>query len=258
MARKPKIKSSKLAWGVFWLLVAGLILANHLGGFVQLGVWSIVRAALALIMVFHCFVSLSFASLPIPLAALYYIFQAQLGWPFIAFWTLALVAVLVTCAFYILLPRRYGSRKHFVFVAGEGKKRKHYSEDDDDCIEGQIEEGDDENNPYISVRFGGASRYLRSACLETAELNCSFGALEVYFDNVKLSPDGAEVYVDCKFGAIEIYVPGHWRVIDDMSASLGSAEVSRRLQKADTDAPTMTIKGNVSLGSVEVSRIKGS
>jgi len=258
MAGKQKTRSSKLAWGIFWLLIAGLILANYFGGFVQLGVWSIVIAALALVVLFYCIVTLSFASLLIPIAALYYIFQTPLELPYVAFWTLALVTLLVTCGLHILLPKSFGIGPHFVVIAGDDFKRKRSNRKGDEDSDAHIEEGDDENNPFINVSFGAASRYLHSDCLETAELNCSFGAMEVYFDHVQLSPNGAEVYVFCKFGSVEIYVPGHWRVIDDMSTTAGSADVSRRFQTADADAPTITLTGKVAFGSVEVNRIKGS
>jgi len=258
MAGKNKVKSSKLAWGVFWLLIAGLILANYFGGFVQLGVWSIIIAALALVVLFYCIVTLSFASLPIPIAALYYIFQTSLELPFVTFWTLAVVALLVTCGLHILLPRKLGIRPHFGVITGDDLKRKRSGRKGAEYSDANIEEGDDDNNPFISVNFGAACRYLHSDCLETAELDCAFGALEVFFDNVQLGPNGAEVNAFCKFGAIDIYIPGHWRVIDEMSTTAGNAEVSRRFQNADADAPTITLKGSVTFGSVEVSRIKGS
>ena len=255
MERNNKAKSSKFAWGIFWLLIAGLILANYFGGFVQLGVWSIVIAALTLVILFHCIATLSFASLPIPIAALYYIFQKPLELPFVTFWTLALVALLITCGLHVLLPRRFSGIKYGVFVYDDGKKRRRRNRGGIEPPDAHIEEGDDDNNPYIDVHFGSFCRYLRSACLESAELACSFGALEVYFDHVQLGPNGAEAFVNCKLGSIEIYVPGHWRVIDEMSTSLGAVEISRRLQEAGADAPTLTLTGNVSLGSVEVKRI---
>jgi len=258
MKRKHRAKTSKLAWGVFWLLIAGLIMANYFGGFVQLTVWNVVIGALALIVLFHCLATLSVATLPIPVAALYYIFQAPLGLPFVAFWTLVLVTLLVTCGLHVLLPGKLGSRKHFAVVFDDDKNRGRHSGSEGDRTKTQIDEGDDDNNPYISVQFGGVSRYLHSDNLETADLNCAFGGLEVFFDHVKLSPNGAEVYVNCKFGAIEIYVPSHWRIIDDVTTSLGSAEVDRRIKPSGPDAPTLRLHGNVAFGSVEVCRIKGT
>jgi predicted membrane protein len=274
-------KTSRIAWGFFWLLLAGLVLANYFGGFVELGFWSITIAVIATVVLFHCIISLSFASIPIPIAALYYILQpilAQpLGLPEIRFWTLVLVTVLVTIAFNLMLPKRFKSVTGVHVDLGNKRNKKRDKgenrfdlpiEDADVVIingartEGnertKVEEGDDANNPYISVSFGAASRYLHSDCLESADLSCSFGSLEVYFDNVTLSPDGAEVNVSCSFGNIEIYVPSHWRVIDDISSSLANAEVNRNLMRNDVDSPTLKVTGSVSLGNVEVNRIKGS
>ena len=296
MTRKSRMRSSKIAWGFFWFLLAGLILANALGGFVQLTIWGIIIGAIATVILFHCFATLSFASIPIPLAALYYIFQAPLGLPSVGFWTIAAVAVLLTIGMHVILPRRYSSGKFVNIGINEGMRhRKRYTsggsansgsadaEDADVIIDGnddgggngagnadngrdyteanektKIEEGDDANNPYISVSFGYASRYLHADALESAELSCSFGGMEVYFDNVTLSPNGAEVNVNCSFGSMEIFVPSDWRVIDEVNASLANAEVSRRLQGNDADAPTIRVTGSVSLGNLEIKRIKGS
>ena len=291
MRSKIRVRSSKIAWGLFWLLMAGLVLVNYFVGFVELGVWSIIIAAVAAIALFHCLATLNLAALPLPLAALYFIFQIPLELPFIPFWTLVLATSLVTIGLSIMLPRRL---KHGKFVNvnlgnndsryyhKKNKKKHKYNvhvEDGEVIIDGgsvhikdgetvingdydetsgktKIEEGDDVNNPYISVSFGGAVRYLHSECLESAELRCSFGNLEVYFDNVTLSPNGADVNVNCNFGNVEIFVPSHWRVVDEMNASLANAEVSKHLRSNDTDAPTLRLNGSVSLGNVEVSRIK--
>jgi len=249
--KKSKI-ASKLAWGVFWLLIAALILSNYFGGFIELGFWSVTVAAMAVAIFVYSVVSLSLAWIPIPIAALYYIFQTPLGFPAITFWPLALVTLLVTIGLHVLLPRRFSVGKSFLVSWNDGKKGRNV--DDPDAF---IEEGEDENNPTISMQFGHVTRYLHSECLETAELRCAFGAMEVYFDHVQLSGNGAEITAYCKIGSIEMYVPRHWRVINHISTSLGNAEVDGRLESADDDAPTLTITGNVSMGNIEVKRLKG-
>ena len=324
MNRNFRGRATKIAWGFFWLLLAGLILANYFGGFLTLGVWSIIFAAIALIILFHCFATLSFAALPIPLGALYYILQypleEPLGLPIINFWPLAAVAILLTCGLHFLLPNRFGSGKYVHFGVsdnrskrrnnkgynrvrydGRGNVKTHFNKefskemkeeikeeledvidelndamdevhsvmdevneavnDIDDTIdveydEARIEENDDANNPYINVSFGYASRFLHADRLESAELSCSFGGMEVYFDHVNLAPEGAEINVNCNFGSIEIFVPTNWYVIDEVRASLANCEVSRRLQANGPNAPTVRLTGSVSLGNVEVSRIK--
>jgi len=255
MAMKEKKRVSRWVWGVFWLLIATLILSNYFGGFVELGVWSVIVAALALLILFQCLATLSFAPVPIPLAALYYVFQIPVGLPFVPFWTMVLVALLVTCGLHVLLPRKFWHAKQFEFTFNDNKR--HYRRDNSDENEASIEEGDDVNNPYVNASFGSASRYLHSDRLETLELNCNCGALEVFLDNVQLHPDGAEAFVNCRLGAVELYVPGDWRIIDNINVSLGASDVDGRLRGADPDAPTLTLNGNVSLGAIEVRRIKG-
>jgi len=280
MKNNYKRRSSKIAWGFFWLLLAGLILTNYFGGFVDLGMWSIIIGAGALFILFHSLVTLNFPFAPLPLAALYFIFQDKLGLPYVPLLMLAIVTVLTMIGLGVMLPRnlKYG---RFINVnmgnngSREWKKNKSkvhvihvddadiiIDKSDDDCHEEttgvKIEEGDDKNNPYINVSFGHASRYLHADCLESADLSCSFGGMEVYFDNVTLGPNGADINVNCNFGSIEVYVPSHWRVIDDLSSSLANAEINRSLMGNDENAPTIRVTGNVSLGNVEIKKIKGS
>ncbi|MCL2366673.1 MAG: cell wall-active antibiotics response protein [Oscillospiraceae bacterium] len=257
MARKYKQKTENWGWAAFWLIVPALVLINHFSGFVQLGIWSIITGAVAVAMLIYCIGTLSLASLPFPIATLYFLLQTPLELPFIPFWTLVMVTVPLVIALHVLIPRRFKTGRraasHWTGECGFGK-----DEDFDADEEMVIDENDDENNPYISVKFGGASRYLHSDCLESLDLRCAFGGMDIYMDQVQLSPNGATVYVDCKFGGIDIYVPSHWRVIDQMSAAIGASEVDDRLQSADADAPTLTLRGNVSFGGVDVNRIKGS
>ena len=254
-------------WGIFLILIAALVVANQFGGFMELGFWSIAVSVIAVAFFIKCLVDLSFASLPLPLAALYYIFQVPLGLPLITFWPLVLVTVLVTAGLHVLIPQRkfrfkYSrGNKTTIYTRDKGVMNSERIIDGDDFAdyedgEDKIEEGGEENNPRISVQFGGGSRYLHADCLETVELDCSFGGLEVYFDNVQLSPNGAEAFVNCRFGALELYVPSHWRIIDNVSSSIGNVDINSRKNSDDEDAPVLTVSGNVSFGAIEVSRIK--
>jgi len=250
--KKHKL-SSKWVWGTFLLLVAAFILSNQFGGFLELGFWSLAIGALAVIFTIQCIVNLSIPPLPIPIATLYYILQTPLNFPYIKFWPLTLVTFLVMCGLYAMMPNKYwrGSRIRYGF--GDGKRGHKDEEKDSSGV--HIVEGDDPNNPYINVEFGTACRYLHADCMETAELSCRFGSLEVYFDNVELSPDGAEATIKCNIGNIDMYLPRSWRVVDRMSVSLANLDVDGKHIKDDEEAPTLTIKGGVSLGNISIHRI---
>ncbi|MCL2078309.1 MAG: cell wall-active antibiotics response protein [Oscillospiraceae bacterium] len=256
MARKFKYTYKKnwaWGWGVFFILIAALILANHFGGFVSLGFWSLLVAALAVAFLVQCIANMSFGSLPIPIATLYYIFCSPLGLPSIRLWpTLVVVTLLATAGFHILFAKRNFRKRSNIEIDYSFCDT---SEKSENAAATEINIEDDSNNPRISVKCGAISRYLHADALETAELECKMGSLEVYFDNVKVSPNGAVIDVDCKLGAIEMYLPAEWQVSNNIDASLGGVDIKGRNRAEGEGAPKVKITGNVSLGGIEIHRI---
>jgi len=228
------------------LLAATFVLANQFGDFLNIGIGSIIVAVLSLAFIVQCIVRLSFSPLPIPLAILYYVFQAPLGLPYLQIWTLLLAALLATIGLFVLLPR-----KHWHKSTTWGGNM-HHSRGDGHEPQMRTEDGGNENNPSVNVRFGGVSRYLHSDCLETAQLYCNFGALEVFFDKAELSPNGAVANCNCSFGGMTIFVPKHWHVIDDLNCTLGGVEIDNRFATPTENAPQLTLTGNVLLGGIEI------
>ncbi|MDR0324846.1 MAG: hypothetical protein LBI19_01955 [Oscillospiraceae bacterium] len=237
-----QFKLSKWIWGTLLLLAAAFIIANQFNEFVDLGLGSLIVAALAVTFFVQCLAHLSFAPLPIPLAVLYITFRGTLDWPYISPWMLIIAAVLASCGLAVLFPRKWKRVK----VSGGGRHSRSFTQSG-----AQVEDSGGDNNPVIDVTFGAASRYIHADSLETARLICKFGSLEAFFDQAQLSPDGATVVCDCQFGSIEITVPRHWRVIDDISCALGGVNHNGRASPAE-DAPQLTVTGNVSFGGIEI------
>jgi len=236
-----KSRSSNLVWGFFLLLAAAFVLINQFNGFAGIGAGSIIVAVLSVVFFVQCIANLNFALLPIPLAVLYWVFQAPCDLPFIQHKTLIIAAVLATIGLSILLPRKF--RNH-----GCGNN----SRSEDHQPQMQTEDGSNDNNPVINVNFGGISRRLHAGSLETVQLHCNFGALEVFFDQAGISPNGAEVMLDCSLGAIKLFIPKHWRIIDKINCTLGGVDIEKHYAPAEENAPQLTLAGNVSLGGIEV------
>ena len=234
---------SKFIWGTFMLLAAAFILFNQFSSFTNIGIGSIIIAALIIILLIQCIADRHFAAIPIALAVLYIVFQTPLKLPYLRPWTLILASALASVGLAILLPRKYrhnyeSGNKNFKQPPNQAQMRAEY--------------GDNDNNPFVSVNFGGVSRHLCADSLETARLNCSFGALEVFFDQVELNPNGAEAVLDCSFGAIKLFIPKHWRLTDRLNCTLGGVDTAKNLTTLAQDAPQLTLTGSVSLGGVEV------
>jgi hypothetical protein len=95
---------------------------------------------------------------------------------------------------------------------------------------------------------------LNADSLETVRLSCNFGAMEIYFNQVELSPNGAEADINCSFGGIQLFIPKHWQVIDKLHCTLAGVNVKSFTAPAE-NAPRLTLNGSVSLGGVEVKYI---
>ncbi|SHH61372.1 hypothetical protein SAMN02745823_00479 [Sporobacter termitidis DSM 10068] len=223
-------------WGVFFVLAAVFVVASQVTSFTQIGFWSILAAVLLAAVFIQSLIHLNYFGVFLSLALGYVIFQIPLRLFFISPWLLILAAVLLSIGFYSLFHRR---------PKYAGCRRR-----DNDNYR-TVEEIDD-NNPYVKVTFGSSSKYLHGDSLKTGQFYCSFGALEVYFDQVHLDPDGAEIFIDCSFGAVTLFVPKTWRVVDRLHSNLGSVKDESSRSAAADGAPVLTLTGNISLGAVEL------
>jgi hypothetical protein len=239
-----KFRFPNLVWGSFLLGVAAFLLFNQLDGFTSIGFGSIVVAILSLAFLVQCIARLHFVLIPIPLAVLYIVLRTPLELPYIQTWTLILASVLASIGLAMIFSKK---RWH------SHLNHRHYSRSGN--IQMQTTDGNHDNNPTVSVNFGAVSRRLSADSLETVQLSCNFGALEIFFDKVELNPNGAEVTINCSFGAVELFVPKHWHIVDRLNSSLGGVEISNGFSPSEENAPRLTLLGNVSMGGIEVRSI---
>jgi len=237
-------KFSNLIWGTFLLLAATFILINQFDNFMNIGIGSIIVAILALVFIVQCIANLRFAFLPIPLAVLYVIFQAPLDLPYIQTKYVIIASVLASIGLAIMIPGKNWNNRQKFKCFGRYKNQQM-----------RTENTNEDNYQSIKVNYGTISRRLCANNLETVELFCNFGAMEIFLDQAVLSSKGAIMDINCSFGAITLLIPRHWKIIDQMSCSLGGVEIDKYFINPAADAPQLTLTGNVSLGGVEIRSI---
>jgi hypothetical protein len=230
------MKSRNWFWGIFFLLSAVFVIASQTGSFVQIGFASVLATVLLAALLISSAVHRNYFGIFVPLAFLYVIYQQPLHFVRISLWLLILAAIFASTGFSFLFHRHPNS--HMCWHHGESIQ--------------PTTENIDDNNPYAKVNFGASSKYLHGECPKGGQFDVSFGALELFFDQSQLSPDGAEILLDCSFGAIKLYVPRSWQVIDHVSTSLGGVDNDIRLAQPAENAPQLTLTGNVQLGGIEI------
>ncbi len=220
------------------------MIASQTGSFGQIGFLSIAATVLLAALGIHSAIERNFFGVFIPIALLYVIYQQPLQLMAISLWLLLLAAVLAAIGFSII----FHSHSHKWYHHAQEWSHWHDGKE----TFNQPTENIDDNNPCAKISFGSSSKYLHADCLKSGQFSVSFGAMELFFDQAQLSPDGAQIALDCSFGSIQLYVPRHWNVTDHISTGLGAVENDIRMSHPEENAPRLTLTGSVSLGSIEI------
>jgi len=245
------MKLGNKLWGILFLLLAAFVVLGQLGILIPFDFWTIVSAGMAVILLINCITNRSISTLPFVIAMVYLVLRNQEMVEHVSTWAVFLAAGLMSCGLGFLFPQR-PPRGNVVVGSFFGD-----CDWDEDEVASKRERAGEigmDNNPSINVNFGSASRYLHADELETVRLSCNFGGMEIFFDQAKLSTSGATVYLDCKFGGIDLYVPRHWRVEEQIGCVFGGVDRCRH-DDITADSPTLTIKGNVMFGGVDITYI---
>ena len=93
---------------------------------------------------------------------------------------------------------------------------------------------------------------MNSEDLEHVKLECSFGAMKVYFDNAIIQSGKAQLDMHVSFGGVELYVPRGWRVSNQLRASFGGVDEKIKNTYVTEDSPTLVLAGSVSFSGVTI------
>ena len=108
----------------------------------------------------------------------------------------------------------------------------------------------DESNIDFKVSFGSSIKYVNSENFKKANLDCSFGAMKIYFDNAKIEEDEAIINLNLSFSGLEMYIPKQYKIINKTDISLGGIEEKNKSNEKTTK--TIILTGKVNLSGVEI------
>ncbi len=237
------MKKRNIFWGLLFIIMAVMVIVNQLGMFVAVSMWGIAFAVLLVAIMIQSIIRLNFGGILFPLALLAIIFHEQLHIENLVPWPVLLTALLGTIGLSIIF------KKNAVKIHSHSGKHKKWNKS---WNIGEEEDISEENGNVIhcDVSFGSGIKYINSEEFEKADIDCSFGALKVYFDNCKLKNSRGEIYVDSSFSGVQLYIPKTWQVIHNVESSFGSFEEKNHATPNGTDQ--IYISGDVSFGAVDI------
>ncbi len=255
---KNPVKTTKIFWGLFFIALAGLIMANQLGWLNhELGGATLLMVMITILMVSIIIKGIlyrDFFSMLLPVAIIIAINDVG-GW---GLWTILLAALLLSIGLTMLFGAGWHKNGVFFYSKGQmdydGSNGGHWFGEEVSVINVDAKETSEEvEGEVIRVveKFGASSKYVKTQTLERMEVKTSFGAMKIYFTETGLKNDAATVYLDVSFAGMEIYVPRGWRVQNSLSGTFGGIDEKNR-SLAEDDAPILHFIGEVKFGGIEI------
>ncbi|MBS1616757.1 MAG: hypothetical protein JST06_11645 [Bacteroidetes bacterium] len=113
---------------------------------------------------------------------------------------------------------------------------------------------EDADTLRVDAMFGGRKEVVTSRNFKGGIVRATFSGVEL---NLSAAEGGAAPMVldlQVTFGGVELIVPSHWDIQNEIQATLGSIEDSRKVRTQDSGAVTrlLVLRGSCSFGSVEI------
>ena len=105
-----------------------------------------------------------------------------------------------------------------------------------------------------STRFSSAVKHISMNNFERANINLSFGNMDVYFDGCNIPSGHAIIDINGKFGNLVLYIPSGWNV-DVQTGTMAGRVKERNRPNVSANSPVVTLNGVMQFGSVEIQYI---
>ena len=235
-------------WGVFLILAGAYLVVSQMGYLPGVGPFTLIFTIVCLAVLVSSVLHLSFGGILFPLAFIGIMYDHPLGITAITPWTILLAALLGTIGLNLLFGRF--KKKHWHKHCKHHKGYWNVEMNSD----GRSGDGSNENLDgewvYIRSSFSSVIRYVTSENLQSATIEASFGAAQIYFDNAQIPSGQATVNIDSKFAGVELYVPHNWQVINHVASSFGAVDEENR--RTGEWTATLMLEGSNSFGGITI------
>lgn len=243
------MKSRNLFWGLFFILAAVFIILKQCGYIVGIDLVSLILTILLIPIILKSITKANYFGILVPTAILGIIYADFLGIQNFVPWPILGVAVFFSIGLHLMFPSRH-HHDHCHEFCGEHIHEHNFEHDKEEGFAEIIDEPD-ESEVNLYTKFSGSVKYINSNNLKKVNLDCSFGAMKIYFDTAKLLDKKATIDIDANFSGIEIYIPKQWRVENKIDNILGGLE-EKGYDRAEKDGNVLTLTGKASFSGISI------
>lgn len=171
-------------------------------------------------------------------------------------WLIVFAAYLLSTGLNIIFKtqkRKMRKQKRVNLNRGDGYEFHFVNDEQDRDQDFSSQRTGADENIKVETTFTGRTRYVRSDNFTYANLECTFGSIDIYFNESQFNPEGSEINVECSFGSVHLYLPRTVTVENNLDVSFGSG--ADEFSNFVAGAPIVRITGDVSFGSLEITYI---
>ena len=239
------MKQKNIFWGIACILAAVFLVVSKLGLLGEIGFWSLIFTMFLIAVLVKGICERNFTDILFSIAFILIVYDKQLGIEALTPWTVLGAAAFGSCGLSFLFPKK--SRKNY-FHTEEWKQYGHAHHGGN----GQevIIDIEDEGHIKQTTKFGASTKYVNCDDFKSAELECSFGAMTVYFDKAQVKDGKAYVNIQVSFAGMELYIPREWAINNNVRTSLGAVEEKNK--NCPDGSVLLTLDGSVQFAGVDI------
>lgn len=263
-----------IMWGIILLLIAaGLVLSRFdvpgMDFFETVSMWKILAGTVFALLFIQGVRDRSYAGSLFSLAFLLMVFSKELHIEVLVPWTILIVALLASIALNLIFGsshRRSNKNRN----RNRNNNNNHNNNSNNNNNANGSRHGNNgfcSSNPgggcqgdnidgervFEKVTFGSAVRYVNSDNLQYADISCSFGGIEIYFDNARVPSGQAAINISSNFSGVDIYIPKEWKVINEMASFCGGVDIDNGW--TGDSSVVITLTGRNNFGGVGITRV---
>lgn len=255
------MKQRNTKQGIFFLIIAVLILGRAFDVFAfSSSIFKILLTALLVSFSLSSFPKGKYIEAIMPLAFVYIMHEQAILREFpqlneVNSWLLIWGSLFLGIALESMFKKKSRRVKfHTDYHTYSGKRDDDFVEADFSEHEGSKKSEDtfsenvNEDFVRIESNFGDRTRYIRVDNYTDGLVEVNFGSLRVYFDQSTFNPNGARLKVDCNFAKVTLFVPKNIKVVNNVSATLGSVS---DMPYGDGETK-LVLEGDVNFGNLRI------
>lgn len=228
----------KIFWGLFFILAAAFLILDQVMLDINLSLFNIFSLLILIPMFIQSIIKLNFGPAMFAFGFLAIIFKEYIYLAEVSNWTIFLAAMLLGIGLEMLFgKKRFKKKMKFNYNSGNSF--------------GETIEYNDESHIDMQVTFGSGIRYIDSPDFQSANLDCTFGSIQMYFDNASIVGDSATITVNANFAGVELYIPKEWQVINKIDSTLSGVDINRNCTTR-TAEKKIYLEGSVNFTGVDV------